>query len=496
MVVGFSTLSRTSTNTVVAATTTVERNDENSVVWLVLDELPLYALLTTEGNINGSRFPGFALLAKSSTWYRNTLATAQRTTEAVPSILDGMWPTMRNYPVVTDHPVNLFTLSARHKKLDVYQSITSLCPEGLCANKIPNEERQAEFQVAAFKKLIINASTSTKGTVHFSHLQLPHRPWRLSPDGRLGRDLEVDPRSSRILDRRRDAYQAMLKQLVATDALLLELLTTLQQSANWSRTTIVVTSDHGLTFVPGESVRDHVNPTNPGTLEDIYRVPLFIKYPSQTSAVVSDCPVSSIDILPTVLSAAQIPHNKTFDGVDLLVQCPTSRDRRVQWPYSGTTMATGFNALLQRVAYYDTWVAANGSVNDIYRVGLSGALIGTTLALSTSVTSQVSWKNIDPRSFENIGDEPLSYVPSRVSGQLFTSKNLCSRCEGILVVNGIVVAVIPELAGTKPTTQPAYFTTSIATNYVTPRSSPPELWIVNWTTSTPVFTRIQLAQPK
>jgi hypothetical protein len=99
-----------------------------SVVWLVLDELPLYALLKTDGTINEVRYPGFAKLASTSTWYRNTLATAQRTTEALPAMLTGKWPTIRDYPVLADHPINLFTLTRRHKKLDVYQSITSLCP--------------------------------------------------------------------------------------------------------------------------------------------------------------------------------------------------------------------------------------------------------------------------------------------------------------------------------------------------------------------------------
>ncbi|MEN9553142.1 MAG: hypothetical protein RLY24_737, partial [Actinomycetota bacterium] len=345
-----------------------------SVVLLVLDESPLYALLRTDGTINENRYPGFTKLTKTSTWYRNTLGTAQRTTEAVPALLDGKWPTLRNYPVLADHPVNLFTLASGHKKLDVYQSITNLCPPKVCANKIPDEERQAEFQIAAFEQLITNASESTNATVHFSHILLPHRPWRFATDGRLGRELETDPRPSTQLDRRRDAYQSLLRQFVATDALLLKFLTTLEQSENWNRTMVIVTSDHGMTFVPGESFRDRVNPSKPETLEDIYRVPLFIKYPNQSSASVSDCPVSSIDILPTVLSVARIPHSAQLDGVDLSTICPQRTSRTVRWPYTGKDLTTDFNAVLDRVRYYDKWVDADGSVDDVHRVGLSGSL--------------------------------------------------------------------------------------------------------------------------
>lgn len=468
-------------------------NAGTSVVWLILDEAPLYALLKTNGEINAERFPGFAKLASLSTWYRNTLGTAQRTTEAVPALLDGKWPTLRNYPVLTDHPVNLFTLANGHKKLDVYQSITNLCPESVCANKIPDEERQAEFQIEAFDKLTKDAAESTSATVHFSHILLPHRPWRLTTDGRLGRELETDPRPSTQVDRRRDAYQSLLRQFVATDAMLLTFLNQLQRSANWDRTMVVVTSDHGMTFVPGESFRDKVNPNNPSTLEDIYRVPLFIKYPLQKTADVSDCPASSIDILPTVLSVAKIPHTATFDGADLSTTCPQRSSRRVQWPYTGKNLTTDFTDLVKRVRYYDEWVDADGSVDDIHRVGRSGVLLGRSVTANKKSTTSVKWTNVDSESFTSIGNTPLSYAPARVSGRVTVTTPICSRCEGILVVDGVAVASIPELAGLQPSKKPAYFTTSVMTSSISSTSTAPELWIADWTSSTPRLFKVGLS---
>ena len=465
-----------------------------SVLWLVLDEAPLYALLQTNGDINEKRYPGFAKLAKTSTWYRNTLGTAQRTTEAVPAMLDGKWPTVRNYPVLADHPVNLFTLASGHKKLDVYQSITNLCPPKICANKIPDQERQAEFQIAAFEQLITNASESTNATVHFSHILLPHRPWRFAADGRLGRELETDPRPSTQLDRRRDAYQSLLRQFVATDALLLKFLTTLEQSENWNRTMVVVTSDHGMTFVPGESFRDKVNPSKPETLEDIYRVPLFIKYPNQNSADVNDCPASSIDILPTVVSVAQIPNTSKFDGVDLSATCPQRTFRKVRWPYTGKDLSTDFSDLVARVRYYDKWVDAEGDVDDIHRVGRSGSLLGTRVPTSgTRQRNDIKWTNVDPNGFVGIGDAPYSYVPARLSGRVTSTRPLCARCEGILVVDGTVVASLPELAGMRPSSKPAYFTTSVMTSQISSDSNAPELWIADWTTPEVAFSFIGIS---
>jgi len=461
-----------------------------SVAWLVLDEAPLYALLKTNGEINAERFPGFAKLASLSTWYRNTLGTAQRTTEAVPALLDGKWPTLRNYPFLADHPVNLFTLANGHKKLDVYQSITNLCPKDVCPNKIPDEERQAEFQYRALQNFASKTSQATEETVHFAHILLPHRPWRFSTDIRLARELKTDPRRSIVVDRRRDAYQAMVRQFIATDSMLLEFLNQLEQSANWNRTMLIVTADHGLTFVPGESYRDKVNPNNEGTLEDIYRVPLFIKYPLQNTAEVSDCPVSSIDILPTVLSVAQIPHSAELDGVDISNTCPQRSSRLVQWPYTGKNLITGFADVVKRVRYYDNWIDADGSAEDIHRVGQSGVLLGTQVTTNRQATTSVTWTNVDSESFSNIGDAPLSYAPARVSGRVTTTTPICPRCEGILVVDGVAVASIPELAGLHLSKKPAYFTTSVMTSSISSTSNAPELWIADWTSSTPQLSKV------
>jgi hypothetical protein len=461
-----------------------------SVVWLVLDELPLYALLKTDGTINEVRYPGFAKLASTSTWYRNTLATAQRTTEALPAMLTGKWPTIRDYPVLADHPINLFTLTRRHKKLDVYQSITSLCPKGVCPNRIPKAHREPGFKLQAFRNLMDHASTSTERTIHFSHILLPHRPWRFATDGRMGKDMESDPRPSNTVDRRRDSYQSLLRQLVATDALLLDFLNQLEASANWNRTMLVVTSDHGMTFVPGESFRDEVNPNRPETLEDIYRVPLFIKYPHQSSGALNNCPVTSVDILPTVLSVSEIRTKAKFDGVDLSKTCPRRSFRRVRWPYTGANLTTDFRAVVQRVKYYDKWVDADGTVDDIHRVGRSGQLLGTNVPQSAKTLTSVRWRNIDPTSFDNIGDSRFSYVPARVSGVVTTSRPLCARCEGILVVDGVIVASVPELAGLKPTPNSIYFTTSTLTSKISSTSGKPELWIADWTTRSPGLTRV------
>lgn len=467
-----------------------------SVVMIVLDEAPLSPILRTDGTINRKRFPGFAALADISTWYRNMVGTSQRTTEAVPSILTGQWPSLKKYPILRDHPNNLFTYMQGRKELDVYQSITKLCPKGICPNAGPEYFRLVNRQVRKFQEFTSSAVASETPTLHFTHLLLPHRPWGLAPDLRIAPDLVqfFDRRSERLVDRRRDNYQSMLRQYVATDVLLLDFINKLKVSPKWDNTMLVVTADHGITFVPGESYRDKININSPGTLEDIYRVPLFIKYPKQSKSSVSDCPASSVDILATVIATNGVKSGWTTDGVNLRRICPQRTSRTVQWPYSSTQLATDFTAVLERVRYYDKWIDANGDVDDIYRVGLSGRLLGKKAPAMPQPNVSVTWSLNAPENYQNIGTGSLAPVPTRASGTLSTQSIVCTRCEGLIAVNGRFVGVLPELAGMTPETSPLPFSSSLMTRYMKPGKNVVELWVADWTAVKPLLTRVGVAK--
>ena len=62
------------------------------VVVLLLDELPVDSLLTPDGSIDAARFPNFAALAGTSTWFRNATTVYDSTFKAVPAILDAKLP--------------------------------------------------------------------------------------------------------------------------------------------------------------------------------------------------------------------------------------------------------------------------------------------------------------------------------------------------------------------------------------------------------------------
>jgi hypothetical protein len=219
------------------------------IVFLLFDEFPVIDLEDRHGKIDAGRFPNFARLARSSTWFRNTTTVSASTTVAVPVILTGKVPAKGALPIYRDHPRNLFTLLGRSYRMAVIESQTRLCPARLCKRKSAHTEARlsslysdtrvvylhliappaledrlppideswgnfgssqgdveggASVQKAQSKNLVIRpgpfstrlrdfnrfvASFRTPGsgrpTLYFLHVLLPHASWLYFPDGRL-----------------------------------------------------------------------------------------------------------------------------------------------------------------------------------------------------------------------------------------------------------------------------------------------------------------------
>ena len=112
--------------------TSVSMDPDTPVVIVVFDELPLSSLLTREGEVNAALFPNFARLADGSHWFKNGQSNSIATTDSVPILLtgriaEGARPTSR------DHPRSIFTMLGDRYKMDVQETITSVCPSSLCS---------------------------------------------------------------------------------------------------------------------------------------------------------------------------------------------------------------------------------------------------------------------------------------------------------------------------------------------------------------------------
>ena len=564
-----------------------------SVVWVVLDEAPLFPLLTSTGDINASRFPGIASLARESTWYRNALATSQTTTDAVPAMLTGQWPVSGRAPVLANHRENLFTLMNGRLSMDAHEVATALCPRPVCSTvsvsggdhvalpgagsasvetttppettvpalsvseadvdlgafirdawvvvghkvlpaglreRLPaidegwggfgavddvdtapvndpeptpdgptttvaltEEAREkaesttvAEWeaggpmsQVPVLEGVTRRAARADRATLHFAHVLLPHRPWMLAPDGRRSRAIPTDKRSNEIVDRVRDEYQAHLLQYVATDELIGDLVSSLKQSANWDRTLLIVTADHGITFEPGESKRKTIDASATGTLEDIYRVPLFVKYPAQSGAQVSDCPASGVDLLPTVMAATGLDPGWELDGVDLATTCPQRPERPIVWPDGSARVSSGFAAAVERAARYNEWVDANGDVDDIVRAGVHGRLVGSQVPEGGSGREPaLEWSLDRPDDFTRVGEGRFGFVPTQVEGRVTATRDIGRDEEMLLVVDDTVVGVVSEVAGLRRGQSTTFRSTLLARAIPAGRHTV-EMWLVS-----------------
>jgi len=112
----------------------IEIRSRTPVVEVVFDELPVGTLMDDRGRIDASRFPAFAELAATSTWYRDTTTVAAFTPRAVPAILTGSLPGPDELPTSADQPRSIFTLLGGTYEMNVLENATGVCPSGICGD--------------------------------------------------------------------------------------------------------------------------------------------------------------------------------------------------------------------------------------------------------------------------------------------------------------------------------------------------------------------------
>ncbi len=278
------------------------------IVLVVLDELPVNTLMTVDEEIDTKRFPGFARLARSSTWYRRATAAAESTAKAIPGIVTGNLPRLDSEPVLAEYPDNLFRwLGANGYELVVTQNHTLLCPRRMCeknrtsapapagslfsdlavlygyvlapaawVDRLPAVDqtwsgfRSARTRAASdtgppahsvpktFERFLAQISTETRQSLYYLHLGVPHVPWKYLPSGReygpLGKPVTPlgfsPPRWGSDEWVTTVAWQRHVLQTQYTDRLLSRLLDDLEARGLWSEALLIVTADHGTSFRP------------------------------------------------------------------------------------------------------------------------------------------------------------------------------------------------------------------------------------------------------
>jgi hypothetical protein len=344
------------------------------IVFLLLDELPVSTIMDNESGLDAALFPGFDRLRQISDWFVNTTSVADGTTDAVPSILTGLYPRERlSEATIAEQPVNLFTLLRHHYDFNVAETITGLCPQDKCprpGDRMPSRfkaligdltaiylhkvspepwreflpdvesswsgffaEKQVFFpegwsaHVGAqtlidrpeyIRRFIASIHRSDRPTLNFLHVLFPHGPMAYLPDGEnYGLSYLPGKVENRWEDHqwsRVSARQRYFLQVQLADRLLSDLLDHLEHSSLLDDSLVVVVADHGLSFKPGDAARD----LTVNNADSLLRVPLFIKAPGQRTGRRVEAPAMTIDIVPTMLSHLNVgPGVFEFDGLDL-----------------------------------------------------------------------------------------------------------------------------------------------------------------------------------
>lgn len=488
------------------------RGDRPPVVMIVLDELPLVSLLNSRGQVDGRVFPHFARLASTSTWYRNATTVNGFTQYAVPAMLTGNYPRERLAPSFVDHPDNLFSLLAPYYRIRAFETITQLCAPSICETVAPTGDDRGfgellgqtwqvakalaapydsaapvsdqfaeqsaagdesvqlraeelsgprwdalrENQPQRFRQFLAGLRPRDEPTVDFLHLLLPHHPWRYLPSG-----MTYPPRD---LGGRKGAWgyqewpmtvnrQAHLLQLAYTDRLLGEVFDRLDRRGMWEESLVVVTADHGESFVPGTQGRRVADDVE--THAEIAWVPTFVKRPGQSEPEMSDANWEQVDLLPTIADLLGVDVPGGLDGVSHAGEATVDRPEKVFYNDPGLRRVLAADEAFEVVldgmvegmlrdvsgpdglftlSTYPRWVGMR-----LVDVDAAGVIESTEPSLMTAVLPEdLALDRVDPASGE---------VPALITGEL---RNTQWRSSVAIVLNGYVVAVSPiyRAAGT------------------------------------------------
>lgn len=443
---------------------------ETPVVFVVFDGLPVVSLLGSDGAVDAIRYPNFAALAATSTWFSKATTVADGTVRALPAILAGVRPVEKGLPYHHAYPVNLFTMLGPSYELNVVERLTKLCPEELCGSaKNPAAERRSLLatdllvvylhliapeemrarlpsietnwrgfrkkerdedngesprpsRVSLFTDFVDGIESSPRRSLHFIHSLVPHAPHRHLPSGRRYTRTSVEPSGEdspwgqwvddewAVLH----SQQRHLLQVQLADNLLGMLLDRLDGKGLFDDSIVVVTSDHGASFYPGVAHRG----LSEGNLADIMAVPLFVKRPGQHQAVVDRRPVETIDIVPTVAELLGVELPRNLDGHSLL---------DATWPGRDSKLVSGKESVLTvDSADLDTRASLERMIEVFGSGGTHGVfprveafpellgrrprdLVGESRGYRVAIENQRRLARVRPRS---------GFVPAQISGFL------------------------------------------------------------------------------
>ena len=459
---------------------------DTPVFLIVFDGLPVASLMNPAGEIDPVRFPNFARLASTATWYRRTTTVSADTIWAVPAILTGEYPDLDRLPSYVDHPRNLFTLLGGSYRLELFEHLTDLCPVELCPRAaaplserlrglasdlwvvflhilLPDElttslpgisQAWGDFQAGddtrgkrnrnrKFRLFLEAIDAEEPRTLYFLHSLFPHWPYHYLPSGKRYSRVRsvIDERLVRHGRWSDDAWAVAeshrrhLLQVGLVDRLLGMILERIEQTGLLDRSLIAVTSDHGVSFRPGDSRRALTE----SNATDVMPVPLFIKRPGQSAGEIDDSRVETIDILPTLADILGFEMPWSTHGTSALAGGRSERSARVCF---GAERMEFPNALFESTPDAVERAAGtfgSGDFASLLRAGPAADLLGRELEALAVIEDGLSARLLGPSLFREV-DPDSSFVPCLIQGLVEPPAELGPPIDLAVAVNGVVAA--------------------------------------------------------
>ena len=186
-----------------------------------------------------------------------------------------------------------------------------------------------------FNDFVEQAATGPEPQLNFLHLLLPHIPYEFLADGTRYFPVKLPGFEAPGWHDEWAAVEALQRyvlQLRYVDELLGQLRDRLTAEGRLDSTLILITADHGVSF-NATAPRRRLTENNAG---EILPVPLFVKAPGQSRGAIIDRPVTSTDILPTVLEILGARDTPAMDGLSALAPAPGASPRLAY--YEGGSM--------------------------------------------------------------------------------------------------------------------------------------------------------------
>ena len=311
---------------------------------LVFDALSTTALMDDQQRINTQRYPHLAALADDSVWFPNATSVARWTVESIPAMLTGAYPEPDKLARFEDHRQNLFTLLGDAYRIVAAEAVMELCPPylnayprpappsgvsalvsdlgliwlhrtlspGLASRLPPVDQGWGNFidpqarvteEIERLYQFLETFEADAEPTLYYLHIVFPHMPYQYLPSGKLFRD-EVSKFLKPVAPAHRQPpddeakvlhYKRYLLQTGLVDRLIGDFTARLRALGLYDRSYVILTADHGGRIAALDNE------------DDIFFVPLIIKRPQPTAGSIDPKPVSTLDLLPSLLDLLDVP---------------------------------------------------------------------------------------------------------------------------------------------------------------------------------------------